>query len=33
MARHEVPLFTMALRIVSNLRMHAVSANFFALPT
>lgn len=29
---HGVPLFTIALRIVSSFRMQAVSASFFAFP-
>jgi len=31
-SRHAVPLFSIALRIVSNFRMQAVNANFFAFP-
>ena len=30
--RHDVPLFSIALRIVSSLRMQAVNASFFAFP-
>jgi hypothetical protein len=30
--RHGVPLFSIALRMVSSLRMQAVNANFFAFP-
>jgi hypothetical protein len=30
-SRHRVPLFTIALRMMSSFRMQAVNAHFFAL--
>lgn len=30
--RHGIPLFSIALRIVSSFRMQTVNANFFAFP-